>query len=211
MLNKIVKIDEDNVRKAYARWAPFYDSTFGKIVEAGRRSAINEINTLNGHILEVGVGTGISLAHYKTELEITGIDLSPEMLEKARKRVKNKNLKNIRQLSVMDAANMKFQNDTFDITVAMYVMTVVPDPVQVMRELERVTKPGGYVFILNHFSKEKGLRGMVEKKLKTFSSALGWRPEFPIETIMVCENLELQWKKTLNPFALFTLMRFGKK
>jgi phosphatidylethanolamine/phosphatidyl-N-methylethanolamine N-methyltransferase len=203
-------MDEGAVKRAYARWAPVYDVTFGRIAEAGRNRTVEHINQYEGRVLEVGVGTGISLPHYHRRLKITGIDLSPEMLKKARRRVVRNRLNHVEAVLEMDASDMDFPDNSFDIVVAMYVLTVVPDPTQVMRELERVCRPGGQVFVVNHFSQNHGVRGVVEKAMGRFGEKLGWRPEFPVETLMVCDRLKLVETQPMRPFGLFTVMRFVK-
>jgi len=209
---RLVEMGEHAVKKAYARWAPVYDMTFGIIADAGRKRAVRHINSLPpSRVLEVGVGTGISLPGYKREHRIVGIDLSPEMLAKARERVRKEGLDNVEAILEMDAADMSaFEDGSFDVVVAMYVMTVVPDPVKVMRELERVCRPGGEVIVVNHFSQDKGLRGAVEKRMARFAEDLGWRPDFPKEAIMVCDSLKLVSEEPLKPFGLFTMLRFIK-
>jgi phosphatidylethanolamine/phosphatidyl-N-methylethanolamine N-methyltransferase len=202
---------ETDIKRAYARWASSYDFTFGKIADAGRIAAVKHINRQQGSVLEVGVGTGISLPHYGNHLQISGIDLSPEMLALAKQKVKQRNLKQVSTITEMDAGNMSFADNSFDTVVAMYVMTVVPDPVKVMRELARVCKPGGEVIIVNHFSQSNGLRGAMEKLLARFGNKLGWRPEFPIETVLVCDDLQVIDAMILKPFGLFTLLRFKKQ
>ena len=204
-------MDEGAIRRAYARWAPVYDVTFGRIAEAGRNRTVEHINRYEGRVLEVGVGTGMSLPHYHRRLKITGIDLSPEMLKKARRRVVRDRLSHVEAILEMDASDMRFADDSFDIVVAMYVLTVVPDPIQVMLELERVCRPGGQVFVVNHFSQDHGVRGKVEKAMGRFGEALGWRPDFPVETLMVCDRLKLVDTQPMRPFGLFTVMRFVKE
>ncbi len=203
-------IDEAKVKVAYRRWAPVYDSTFGRVATEGRLQAVEKINQRTGSVLEVGVGTGLSLPDYKPHLSITGIDLSPDMLEKARERVKDEGLNNISGLHEMDAGELEFPDASFDTIVAMYVMTVVPDPEKVMRELARVTKPGGEVYIVNHFSQRDGVRGWVERRMAPFAEHIGWRPVFNEDRVMVCDDLRLQERISLRPFGLFTLMRFTK-
>jgi phosphatidylethanolamine/phosphatidyl-N-methylethanolamine N-methyltransferase len=204
-------MDEGAIRRAYARWAPVYDVTFGRIAEAGRNRTVEHINRYEGRVLEVGVGTGMSLPHYHRRLKITGIDLSPEMLKKARRRVVRDRLSHVEAILEMDASDMRFADDSFDIVVAMYVLTVVPDPIQVMLELERVCRPGGQVFVVNHFSQDHGVRGKVEKAMGRFGEALGWRPDFPVDTLMVCDRLKLVDTQPMRPFGLFTVMRFVKE
>jgi phosphatidylethanolamine/phosphatidyl-N-methylethanolamine N-methyltransferase len=210
-MTKLASIDEGTVRKAYARWEPVYDMVFGELLAPGRRQAIEVINRRQGRVLEVGVGTGISLPQYQRQLRITGIDLSPEMLAKARERVERHGLDNVEALLEMDAANMKIEDESFDVVVAMYVLTAVPDPAAVMRECERVCRPGGEVLVLNHFSDGQGVIGFIEKVSAPAASLIGWRPEFPRAAIMVCDRLELMEAKSLSPFGIMQLLRFVKK
>lgn len=210
-MHKLVSMDAAQIKRAYARWAPVYDWTFGRMVDAGRRQAVEHINKRRGKVLEVGVGTGISLPHYKRHLKITGIDLSPQMLDKARRRVSAQGLDQVEAIHEMDAAALDFADGSFDIVVAMYVLTVVPDPGQVMAELERVCAPGGEVIIVNHFSQEEGARGWVEKRLAPFAARLGWRPEFPVDTVLCRDNLRLIERRSLRPLGLFTMLRFVRQ
>ena len=207
---KLAEIDNKDVVRAYRRWAPVYDLTFGKLVEVGIKHATTSVNRYDGRVLEVGVGTGLSLPYYKASLKVTGIDLSADMLAKARERVERGRLSNIEQLREMDATRLAFADQSFDVAAAMYVMTVVPDPAAVMHELARVTKIGGQVVIVNHFSVEGGLRGMIEKNLARFSDVLGWRPEFPIRALMVSDRLKLEELRPLRPMGLFTLLRLRR-
>jgi phosphatidylethanolamine/phosphatidyl-N-methylethanolamine N-methyltransferase len=204
------QMDEEAVREAYRRWAPVYDYTFGAVSTAGRRHAVQIINSSKGKVLEVGVGTGLSLPEYKPHLEITGIDLAPEMLDKARERVKAAGLKNVTGLLEMDASDLQFPDATFDTTVGMYLITVVPDPEKVMRELARVTKPGGEVMLVNHFSQEDGVRGWVERRMAPFADLVGWHSVFDVSRVMVCPELKLMDRKALRPMGIFTMMRFRK-
>jgi phosphatidylethanolamine/phosphatidyl-N-methylethanolamine N-methyltransferase len=207
----IGRIDESSVRDAYRRWAPVYDYTFGLIAREGRRHSVEVINSGNGRVLEVGVGTGLSLPDYQRHLEVVGIDLSPEMLEKARERVDQERLSHVTGLHEMDAGDLKFADASFDTVVAMYVMTVVPEPETVMRELARVTKPGGEVLLVNHFSQREGVRGWVERRMAPFADKIGWRSVFDISRVTVCDDLQLVERKALRPLGLFTMLRFAKR
>lgn len=210
------QMDEHAIRNAYRRWAPVYDKTFGIVASEGRKHAVEIINKRHGRVLEVGVGTGLSLPAYRRNLEIVGIDLSPEMLDKARERVAVDRLTNVTGLHEMDAGDLQFPDASFDTVVAMYVMTVVPDPEKVMRELSRVCRPGGEVIIVNHFSAEEGkpgwegMRGWVERRMAPFADKLGWHPVFDIDRVLVCKDLTLVEKRGLRPLSLFTMMRFHK-
>lgn len=207
----IGRIEEDAVRSAYKRWAPIYDSTFGRISTIGRRHVVDVLNQRSGSVLEVGVGTGLSLSEYKRDLKITGIDLSPDMLERARERVANERLDHVSGLYEMDASDLQFPDNSFDTVVAMYVMTVVPDPEKVMSELARVTKPGGEVVLVNHFSQEEGVRGWVERRMAPFAEIIGWRPVFDISRVMGCNDLHMIHRQPLKPWGIFTMMRFRRE
>ncbi len=204
------QMDEAAIKTAYRRWAPVYDNTFGRFTTEGRRHAVEIINQRHGNVLEVGVGTGLSLPDYGQHLEIVGIDLSPEMLDKAREKVAEEGLSNVTGLYEMDASELTFQTGAFDTVVAMYVMTVVPDPEKVMRELARVCKVGGEVILVNHFSQEEGVRGWVERRMAPFADKLGWHPVFDVDRVMVCDNLKLVGRRALRPWGLFTMLRFEK-
>ncbi|HKZ95882.1 MAG TPA: methyltransferase domain-containing protein [Hyphomicrobiaceae bacterium] len=207
----IGRIDEDAVKVAYRRWAPVYDHTFGRISTEGRRQAVELINGRRGRVLEVGVGTGLSLADYGRHLEVVGIDLSPDMLEKARERVGSEGLDHVTGLHEMDAADLSFSDATFDTVAAMFVMTVVPEPERVMRELARVTKPGGEVILVNHFSQIEGVRGWVERRMAPFAEIIGWRSVFDLARVTVCEELHLVERRPLKPWGIFTMVRFAKR
>ena len=211
MVSNSPVMDTTSVRDAYRRWAPIYDLTFGKIAEAGRKHAVQIINRRRGRVLEVGIGTGLSLLCYGSHLTITGIDLSPEMLAKAENKVDRQNLVNVAGLHEMDAGALAFPDESFDTVVAMYVMTVVPEPERVMRELERVCATGGEVILVNHFSEDEGVRGFLERKLAPFADLIGWRPVFDIDQVLVCEDLRLAERRSLRPFGLFTMLRFVKE
>ena len=211
MSGGLSSIDSIAVRRAYARWAPMYDLVFGSLVDFGRRQAVDHINARHGRVLEVGVGTGVSLPHYRRDLKISAIDLSPEMLARARARIAKHGLENIEEVSEMDASDLAFEAGRFDVVVAMYVLTVVPDPGRVMAELERVCAPGGEVIIISHFAQDEGLRGWAERKLAPLSAALGWRPDFSRDNVMTRSGLRLVEERRMKPFGLFTMLRFVRE
>jgi phosphatidylethanolamine/phosphatidyl-N-methylethanolamine N-methyltransferase len=210
LIPQLEKMDAGDVRKAYKRWAPVYDATFGRLVQAGVRQTVRRANDFSGRLLEVGVGTGLALPQYGDQLQVTGIDLSAEMLAKAHKRVAKAKRNNIEALIEMDATAQSFADASFDVAVAMYVLTVVPDPAKVMHELARITKSGGTVLVANHFSVENGLRGVIEKAAAKHATTLGWRPEFPIDTVLVSDQLRLTSIKQLKPMGFFTLLEFKR-
>ena len=172
-------MDVHAVRKAYHRWAGMYDFGFGMISRVARREAVAAVNRSAGeNVLEVGVGTGLALPLYGGDKRVTGIDLSAPMLELARERVADAGLRNIEALLEMDAQATSFADGQFDIAVAMFVASVVPNPRSLVAELRRVVKPGGKILFVNHFAVERGPVWWVERALAPASSILGWHPDF---------------------------------
>ena len=204
-------LDENAVVAAYARWAPIYDPIFGVITGRAIRATMKRLNALpDGKVLEVGVGTGIALPHYKRGHRITGIDLSPDMLKIAEKRVAGKKLANVEAIAEMDAANLRFPDNAFDVAVAMFVMSVVPEPRRVLDEMHRVVRPGGKIVTVNHFKAEKGMRAGFERWLSRYGSKLGWHPEFQIETVLGHPGMALIEQRSLPPFGIYTLLVFDR-
>jgi phosphatidylethanolamine/phosphatidyl-N-methylethanolamine N-methyltransferase len=204
-------MDDAHVVAAYARWAPFYDRSFGAYTRGPTRIGVAEANKLPaGKILELGVGTGLSLPHYDRKHRLTGIDLSPEMLDIARKRVAEEKLSHVEALHEMDAGNLTFSDASFNAAMAMFVMTVVPDPDRVLGEMIRVVKPGGRVILVNHFSAKRGPRAAIERWLSRYSSKLGWRPEFPIDRVLGRKELRLLERRSVKSFDLFTMLVFER-
>src|SRR6185312_6374604 len=173
------ELDQDTVAKAYARWAPIYDLVFGAVFDKGRRAAIEAAEEVGGRILEVGVGTGISLPDYSRSNRIVGLDISEPMLRKARQRVAERGLDNVEALAVMDAARLALPDAAFDVVVAQYVITTVPDPEATLDEFARVVRPGGEIVLVNHLGAETGLRRAFEQGFAPLARRLGWSPEFP--------------------------------
>lgn len=204
-------MDIKAVQTSYARWAPVYDRTFGAVTNAGRRRAVEYINTRSGKVLEVGVGTGLSLPHYKPHLQVTGIDFSEEMLGKARAKVRELKLDHVMELRQMDARVLDFPDNHFDTVVAMHVLSVVPEPEKVMAEIARVCKPGGKVVITNHFKRSKGVLAAIEKFTAPFANLLGWHSDFEIETVLGEKDLTAEEQKALPPAGMMTFLVLSKK
>src|SRR5450631_3619851 len=175
-------IDKKSVERAYAFWAPVYDLVFGAVFERGRLAAIEaaeaHCGSTGGRILEVGVGTGISLPDYAGHNTIVGVDLSAPMLRKAHEKVAEQGLANVEALSVMDAARMALTDQSFDVVVAQFVITAVPHPEETLDEFVRVIKPGGEIILVNHIGAEDGPRRIFEICFAPLARRLGWRPEF---------------------------------
>src|ERR1700749_1182608 len=151
-------IDRDGVEKAYGRWAPVYDLVFGKVFDQGRQSTIAEADRIGGRILDVGVGTGLSLADYSRSTKICGVDISEPMLRRAQMRVRAEKLVNVETLAVMDAKNLALADASFDAVVAQYVIPAVPDPEGTLDDFIRVLKAGGELILVNHIGAEHGPR-----------------------------------------------------
>ncbi|HZL31579.1 MAG TPA: class I SAM-dependent methyltransferase [Pseudolabrys sp.] len=211
-------IDKRGVERAYARWAPIYDFVFGKVFAPGRSEAIIAAEKVcgpqGGRILEVGVGTGISLPDYARVNKITGVDLSEPMLRKAQERVEEFGLTNIEALSVMDAENMAFPDSAFDVVVAQFVITTVPHPEETLDEFARLTRPGGEIILVNHLGAERGLRKLFEFCFSPVARWLGWRPEFPFAKIARWAErhggVRILERRALAPLGHFALIRFER-
>ena len=171
-------LKQDTLNKAYARWAPVYDVVFGKVFDDGRKASIEAAERIGGRILDVGIGTGISLDDFSRKNRIVGVDISEPMLRRAHQRVIENNLTHVECLSVMDAEKLGFPDASFDVLVAQYVITAVPNPDATLDEFLRVTKPGGEVILVNHIGAESGPRYVFERCFAPVARQLGWRPEF---------------------------------
>ena len=203
-------MDLDAIKTSYRRWAPVYDNTFGRITRMGRERAVAAINRSQGQVLEVGVGTGLSLSSYAPHLEVTGIDYSEDMLERARKRVAEDRLAHVRDLRQMDARQLDFPDAHFDTVVAMYLVSVVPEPERVMAEIARVCKPGGQVIIVNHFARDEGWLAWIERRMAPLADRLGWHPDFCRSRIMGEPSLQVAEERRMAPLGLFTFLRLEK-
>jgi len=207
-------IDRNRVEKAYERWAPIYDLVFGKVFDKGRQSTIAEADRIGGRILDVGVGTGLSLSDYSRNLRICGVDISEPMLRKAQARVRAKKLGNVETLAVMDAKNLAFKDASFDAVVAQYVITAVPDPEATLDDFVRVLKPDGELILVNHIGAENGPRRTFELAFAPLARRLGWRPEFPWERLVnwAARNggVTLVERRAMPPMGHFSLIRYRK-
>lgn len=205
--------DKSLVEKAYAGWAPIYDVVFGAVCAAGRDAAVRAAERVGGRILEVGVGTGISLEKYLQRNRIVGIDLSEPMLRRARARVSKHRLANVETLAVMDAEHLGFPDAFFDVVVAQFVITTVPNPEASLDEFIRVVKPDGEIVLVNHLGAEAGPRRDFERGFAPFARRLGWRPEFPFARLAGWAEgagVQLIERRPVQPLGHFTLMRFRK-
>ena len=208
------EIDNSTVVKAYARWAPVYDVVFGKVFERGRRASIAAAERIGGRILDVGIGTGISLTDYARTNRIVGVDYSEAMLRKAHERVREHKLDHVAALAVMDAQRLGFADGYFDVIVAQYVITAVPDPERSLDEFARVVRPGGEIILVNHLGAEAGFRRLFERGFAPIARRLGWRPEFPFERLEQWAaqhgGVRLVERRPMPPLGHFSLIRFER-
>jgi phosphatidylethanolamine/phosphatidyl-N-methylethanolamine N-methyltransferase len=214
MRTDVIELDRDLVAKAYDRWAPVYDMVFGPVFDRGRRAAIAAAERTGGRILEVGVGTGISLPDYSPKNRIFGVDISEMMLRKARDRVTELGLRHVEGLAVMDACHLDFPDASFDVVVAQYVITAVPDPEGTLDEFARVVKAGGEIVLLSRIGAESGLRRSLEHWFAPAARKLGWRTEFAWERYATwaarTPGMRLVERRVMPPLGQFALIRFRK-
>src|SRR6202167_163132 len=207
------EFDNDTVAKAYARWAPVYALVFGALFDRGRQASIAAAERIGGHILEVGVGTGLSLPDYSARNHLTGIDLSAPMLHKAKMRAAQYRLDNVNGLAVMDAQHLGFGDGIFDVVVAQYVITAVPNPEATLDEFVRGLKPGGEIVLVNHLGAESGPRALFEACFAPLARRLGWRPEFPWQRLTQWADrhggVRVLERRPMPPLGHFSLIRFG--
>jgi phosphatidylethanolamine/phosphatidyl-N-methylethanolamine N-methyltransferase len=208
------QLDRETIAKAYARWAPVYDLVFGAVFERGRNAAIEAAERIGGRILEVGVGTGISLPDYSRKNRLFGVDISEPMLRKAQERVDELGLTNVEGLAVMDAEDLSFPDDSFDVIVAQYVITAVPNPEATLDEFARVVRPGGEIVIVSRVGAEAGLRRSLEHWFAPAARKLGWRTEFSWDRYerwaARTHGIQLVERRAMPPFGHFSLIRFAK-
>lgn len=201
------------VARAYDRWAPVYDLVFGPVFARGRSAAVAAAEVVGGRVLEVGVGTGISLPQYSSRLSVVGIDISAPMLGKAQARVAKLRLRNVEALDVMDAERLTYGTASFDSVVAQYVVTAVPNPEAALDEFLRVVRPGGEIILTSRIGAERGLRGTIERLLMPLTARLGWRTEFPFERYRAwaaMRGVAILERRPLPPLGHFSLIRFQK-
>ncbi len=202
------------VAAAYDRWAPIYDLVFGGVFRTGRREAITAAERIGGRILEVGIGTGISLPQYRPESRLVGVDISDAMLDKARVRTLRLGLGNVEAIERMDAEDLRYGDGEFDVVVAQYVVTAVPNPELALDEFVRVVRPGGEIVITTRVGAGSGLRGNIERALMPVTTRLGFRTEFPWERYeaWAANNAQVRLveRRPLPPLGHFSLVRFQK-
>jgi phosphatidylethanolamine/phosphatidyl-N-methylethanolamine N-methyltransferase len=191
------------------RWVSgSYDVVFGPIFHPGRKEAVRIANDRPGQrILEVGVGTGLSLPHFRSDSHVSGIDISEEMLAKARRRVDEEKLAHVDALHVMDAEHLEFPDNSFDAVLALYVAPVVPDPARFAAEMRRVCIPGGTIVLVNHFMSENWALRFCEKRLARLARHIGFHPDFEFDSFMRDSRLTVREIRPSNLFGYWRLLR----
>ncbi|MBV9827951.1 MAG: class I SAM-dependent methyltransferase [Alphaproteobacteria bacterium] len=197
----------DTIR-TYRLFSGSYDFIFGPVFHPGRKEAVRVANDRPGQrILEAGVGTGLSLPYFRPDSEVTGIDVSAEMLAKAERRVEEQGLKHVKALHVMDAENLEFDDNSFDAVLALYVASVVPSPARFAAELRRVCIPGGTIVLVNHFTSENWALRFMEKRLAHLARHIGFHADFPLEDFLRASQFKAREIRPSNLFGYWRLLR----
>jgi phosphatidylethanolamine/phosphatidyl-N-methylethanolamine N-methyltransferase len=200
----------DAIQKSYRRWAPVYDLAFGRITQGGRILAARHVNATGGSVLEVGIGTGLALGYYGAQVQVTGIDLSAEMLAEAEVRAAKLGLRNVAGLHQMDARQIALPDASFDHVAAMHIMSVVPEPERVLAEMVRLCRPGGSVLIANHFAGISRRWQQAERVAAPLANLLGWHSDFAIDRVLGDARLHLEEQIQVPPFGMMTYLRFRR-
>ena len=204
---RLAPMDAQEVLTAYRRQAGTYDGLFGLASRDARQAAVLAVNRLAGaRVLEVGGGTGLALPLYSADKLVTGIDLSKPMLARAHERAAALGLRNVEALLEMDAEATSFETGAFDIAVAMFVASVVPNPRKLVAEVRRVVKPGGVILFANHFAQDGGVVWWFERAMAPASALLGWHPDFRLRDIFGAEDLAGAKITPMKPLGVFRLV-----
>ena len=200
-------LEKRQVQRAYELYAPVYDFIFDWIFSPGRAAAAKQLDLQRSDsVLEVGIGTGLNLPLYPATTQLTGIDLSQEMLDKAVERVQSLAMPNV-TLKVMDATSLDFGDNEFDKAIATYTISAVPDPVAVLREMRRVVKPGGVIVIMNHFRSQRRLMGWLEDLVAPVCTRLGWKSNLALKPLLAQVGLEPELVAKANMFNGWRLVK----
>ena len=197
---------EAHESKLYSEFAPLYDRVFGKIFYSRLERVIEDLHIPRGaKVLEVGAGTGTSFPAYPTHCQVTGIDLAPDMLTRARQKIAENGWTNIKVLE-MNALALNFPDNSFDFVMAFHVVTVVPDPVAMINEARRVCKPGGKIVIVNHFTSDVPVLGTVTRSLDPLTRWLGWRTDLKLKHFIKTTNLTVERIYKISKASLYTVL-----
>jgi phosphatidylethanolamine/phosphatidyl-N-methylethanolamine N-methyltransferase len=198
----------EDTLKTYRLFSGSYDLVFGPVFHPGRKDAVRIANDRPGQrILEVGVGTGLTLPHFRADARVTGVDVSAEMLAKARQRVARRKLKQVEALLEMDCEKMSFPDSSFDAVLALYVASVVPDPARFAAEIRRVCVPGGTIVVVNHFMSDKPALRFIEKRLAPLAGKIGFHADFALDNFLKVSRLQVREIRPSNLFGYWRLLR----
>jgi len=201
-------MDLHDTLRTYRLFSGSYDIVFGPVFHPGRKDAVRIANDRPGQrILEVGVGTGLSLPHFRPDSRVTGIDVSAEMLAKAQRRAARRRLAHVEGLHVMDAENLEFADSSFDAVLALYVASVVPNPARFAAEMRRVCIPGGTIVVVNHFASENLLLRLIEQRLGQLARHIGFHADFSYDTFRRDSRLSIREVRPSNLFGYWKLLR----
>ncbi|TAA36021.1 methyltransferase domain-containing protein [Pseudoxanthomonas winnipegensis] len=199
------RLNHQHVKSTYRFYAPFYNAVFGFSLEQGRRSMASRVASLAPEtVLEIGVGTGLTLARYPSSCNVAGIDISLSMLEKAKEQAKLLIDRSI-DLFEMDAEELRFEDNSFDVVTAPYVLSVTPNPLKAIDEMRRVCKAGGHIVILNHFNGSAAW-SFLEKLVKPLAKYIGFRSDFDFERYVSAINWKIESVEDVNIFSLSKLV-----
>lgn len=200
-------MDTTKVERVYDGYARIYDRIFGRVFfQTSRGSAVRGLGLKPGErVLEVGVGTGLTLPLFPRHCRVVGVDLADAMLEKARERVRRLGLGHV-ELRLMDAGAMDFEDDAFDVVVAAYVVTAVPDYGALLREMIRVCRPGGRIVLLNHFLSDHRVVGAIERAISPLCEHIGFRTDLSVEQVLDGHAVLLSRHERIRPFGLWRLV-----
>lgn len=208
-------LDHATMSRAYTKWAPVYDALCGPFFRSGRKAAAEEARRSGRVILEIGVGTGLSFEDYGAANEVTGIDISTDMIAKAHRRLEDGHFPHIKALHVMDAHDLQFPDASFDAVAAQFVVTLVANPERMLDECIRVLRPDGALILVNHLYSEDGLSAAVERKLAAPARRLGLRPDFPFARFEAWAaargDVAIAQRREIKPFNWFTLVKITRR
>jgi len=201
---------EAHESKLYAEFAPFYDRVFGKMFYSRIERVIEDLEIPSGaKVLEVGAGTGTSFPAYPTHCNVTGVDLAPDMLARARQKIEDNGWSHLRVIE-MNALELEFPDNSFDYVMAFHVVTVVPDPVRMISEAKRVCKPSGKIVIVNHFTSDVPVLGSLTKAMDPLTRLLGWRTDLQLKPFIESTGLTIEKVYKLSKSSLYTVV-LGRK
>lgn len=203
------------MRKAYARWAPVYDVVYDKLTEPAARAAVNAAVACGPRVLEAGVGTGLSLGYYPAHAQVHGVDLSEDMLRRAKMKVSARGLSHVKSLQVMDVCRLGFPDESFDAVTAQFLITLVPDPEGALSEFARVLRPGGEIVLVNHWGRPAGALAWLEDVAAPLARQIGWSSNFKAARVerwaSSAGRVEVVDLKPVFPAGFFKIMRLKKR